>query len=70
MMSIRFRLFLLLGLFTATTLTLAHVAYGTFTVFRDLRRDLELSYQLRDEVQATREVKPPSDQIRRWQICS
>lgn len=67
MSSIRFRLFFLLSLFTATTLTLAYVAYNTFTVFRDIRRQLELSYAVRDEIQALNEAKPTAEQLRRLQ---
>lgn len=67
MSSIRFRLFFLLSLFTATTLTLAYVSYNTFKVYRDTRRQLELSYGMRDEVQALNETRPSADQLRRLQ---
>lgn len=67
MSSIRFRLFFLLSLFTATTLTLAYVANNTFKVYRDTRRQLELSYVMRDEIQSLNETRPTPDQLRRLQ---
>ncbi len=67
MTSIRFRMFFLLSLFTATTLTLAYVSYNTFHVFRNTRRQLEMSYVVRDEVAALNQQKPFADQLRRLQ---
>jgi len=65
--TIKFRLYFLLALFTITTLTLAYVSYNTFHVFRNTRRQLELSYAVRDEVINLREQKPSADQLRRLQ---
>lgn len=67
MTTIRFRLYLLLSLFSATTLTLAYVSYNTFYVFRNTRKQLELSYQVRDEVASLNEKKPLPDQLKRLQ---
>ncbi len=67
MTTIRFRLFFLLAIFTSTTLTLAYVSYNTFISFRNQRRQLELSYVLRDEMTQLNGRKPFSDQIRRYQ---
>lgn len=67
MTTIRFRLFLLLSLFTSATLTLAYVAYNTFDVFRATRRQLELSYTVRDEIQVIGDQRLKSDVLRRLQ---
>ncbi|MGE4131665.1 MAG: sensor histidine kinase [Bdellovibrionales bacterium] len=68
MSSIRFRLFFLLSLFTATTLTLAYVAHKTFRNFRETRKQLDLSYALRTELDYIGDRKPNSEQLRRLQI--
>lgn len=67
MTTIKFRLYFLLTLFTVTTLSLAYVSYSTFWVFRNTRKQLELSYTVRDEVINLREQKPSIEQLRRLQ---
>jgi signal transduction histidine kinase len=67
MMTIKFRMYVLLILFGTATLTLAYVSYNTFDVYRASRRQLEMSYVVRDEVAALRDNKPSAEQARRLQ---
>ena len=67
MTSIRGRLFFLLSLFAGTTLTLSWVTYSSFKSMMDMRRQLELSYQVRDEVQDVSSLKPSTELFRRMQ---
>jgi len=67
MTSIRARLFFLLTLFAGTTLALSWVSYESFKSLMDLRRQLELSYAIRDEVEDLNALKPSTDLFRRMQ---
>ncbi len=67
MTTIRFRLFVFLSIFNAATLTLAYVGYNTFQVFRQSRKQLELSYLIRDEIAKLGSNRPTSTQLRRLQ---
>ncbi|NJM09854.1 MAG: hypothetical protein HC883_02880, partial [Bdellovibrionaceae bacterium] len=58
MTSIRTRLFFLLTLFGGTTLTLSWVTYSSFKAMMDSRRQLEMSYAIRDEFQELSSLKP------------
>lgn len=62
--SIRIRLFILLTLFTGTTLLLATVAAYSARDFRYGRRQLEMSYMIRDEIQELN-LKPGSDTFKK-----
>ncbi|MBX3022147.1 MAG: HAMP domain-containing histidine kinase [Bdellovibrionales bacterium] len=65
--SIRFRLFLLLTLFTGTTLVLAAVSVHSARDFRDGRQQLETSYMIRDEIQDLSSIKGDSEAFRKLQ---
>lgn len=65
MSSIRVRLFFLLSLFAGTTLTLSYVAYQSFRSLTETRKHLELSYQIRDEVQDISKLVAKSELARR-----
>ncbi len=67
MKSIRVRLFILLSLFAGTTLTLSWVTYSSFKALMDSRRQLELSYTIRDEVEQVGALKPGTELYRRMQ---
>ncbi len=67
MTSIRFRLFVLLSLFAGTTFTLSWVTYQSFKQMMDSRRQLELSYTIRDEIQDLASLKASTDLFRRMQ---
>jgi signal transduction histidine kinase len=67
MTTIKFRMYFLLVLFGATTMTLSYVSYNTFNVYRNNRRQLEMSYLVRDEVALLRDTKPKAEQLRRLQ---
>ncbi len=60
MMSIRLRLFILFTLFAGSTLLLALVSYQNFSLFREQRRQLEMSYIIRDEMIEPGLLKPDS----------
>lgn len=67
MMTIRFRLFLLLFLMTGKGLTLAYFSWTAFKDLKNSRRQLDVSYQIRDEVSNPENLKPGSDAMTRLQ---
>lgn len=67
MTSIRTRLFFLMTLFAGTTLTLSWVSYQSFRTLMDYRRQLEISYTIRDEFQDLKELKASTELFRRMQ---
>lgn len=67
MSSIRLRLFLLLSMFAGTVLALTYVAYGTFDDLIGARRQLEISYLVRDQVQDVGLTRPTDDVMRKLQ---
>lgn len=69
MSSIRARLFFLFMLFAGTTLTVAYFAYNGFISYRDQRKQLDLSYFIRDEVQDVANLKPGSERFRKLQVA-
>ncbi len=67
MTTIRFRLFIFLTLFSGVILLLAYSAYDTFITFRSQRYQLELSYQVRDEIQDVNKLRPHTELMRHFQ---
>lgn len=67
MSSIRLRLFFLLSLFAGTTLALSWVTYTSFKLLMDSRRQLELSYTIRDEVEDVNALRPSTELFRKMQ---
>lgn len=63
MTSIKFRLFFLLTLFAGTTMTLSWVSYSSFQYLMQARRDLDLSYDLREEMENLAALKSGSDLV-------
>ena len=69
MSTISSRLFFIFMLFAGTTLTIAYFAYDGFTTYRDQRKQLDMSYFVRDEIQELSEIKPGSDRFRKLQAA-
>jgi signal transduction histidine kinase len=67
MTSIRFRLFCLLSFFALLTAGLALLSYRGFRQFRADRAQLELSYEVRDEIQDLGTAKPKPDLFHKLQ---
>ena len=65
MNTIRFRLFLLLTLITVATAALSYASWLNLQQFREVRRQLELSYSLREDLQDLSVLKPGSDRFYR-----
>lgn len=67
MTSIRFRLFAFCMAFAGTTLALAYAAYGNFQTLRDHRKQLEISYAIRDQIQTLDGLKPGGEAFKKLQ---
>lgn len=64
MISIRLRLFLLLCILTGKALGLTFFTYKTFNEFQSNRKQLDLSYSVRDKAQNLEELKPGSEKLK------